>query len=616
MRAWGRPCTGLYRTVLGSEWSQRQVQEFATQDEACAEALAQASSHLYTLMAEEVYYRMRSDADDGFKAYYSYRQEAFWSNEERLDMHLRSELLQYLARHKGLEPFSDLIRGEVELDAGLSWSDRFLRRAKYSTALDIAQSLRTQCTELVEAGGALVRAQLDATEGRALAYLGEDLDRAQELLRSSVNAFQTLEADDDFEAWRRDVSLADALNTMGYLYRTLGRYRDSISVYQLALPRWRSLAEAEKAETMRRAIEAQHANTLNNLSWALAEAGRFRQALLKCRDALEMRQSLGPRAPLAFSLNTTGLIQTHADQPHRASVNCEKALTIFRDLNQPRGVGLACIALAEALRRRSWASPELYPIEHRGEFLRQAAERCLEAVDIFTSQVPERPRLVEALIEQGCTYRDWAAIRGIYQGADPDSRTLARRAADALRRAMREGEEEAGLFHKVVDAQVNLAWLHHYQEDDGSADQELEKVINRVPPAYLITPGQGLPDRDLPQAFLWVQLGKSHLLYGQMAMRRAYNSQGSERLENLESAGYHYTLSLAYDRLYASEFRDMRRGMERIYDNTKTLNRWEEFPAIYRGIERAVTEYMLSTPTRMHRFLSESFGPVSGLTEV
>lgn len=33
IRAWGR---------LGSEWSQRRVQEFATQDEACAEAVAQA----------------------------------------------------------------------------------------------------------------------------------------------------------------------------------------------------------------------------------------------------------------------------------------------------------------------------------------------------------------------------------------------------------------------------------------------------------------------------------------------------------------------------------------------------------------------------------------------
>lgn len=41
VRAWGRPCTGLYRTVLGSEWSERQLQEFAAQDEAYAEAETQ-----------------------------------------------------------------------------------------------------------------------------------------------------------------------------------------------------------------------------------------------------------------------------------------------------------------------------------------------------------------------------------------------------------------------------------------------------------------------------------------------------------------------------------------------------------------------------------------------
>ena len=41
VRTWGRPCTGLYRTVLGGNWSQRRVEEFATEDEACVEAEAQ-----------------------------------------------------------------------------------------------------------------------------------------------------------------------------------------------------------------------------------------------------------------------------------------------------------------------------------------------------------------------------------------------------------------------------------------------------------------------------------------------------------------------------------------------------------------------------------------------
>jgi predicted DNA-binding WGR domain protein len=45
--AWGPTLFGTWAVVcawgrLGSEWSQRQIQEFATQDEACAEAEAQA----------------------------------------------------------------------------------------------------------------------------------------------------------------------------------------------------------------------------------------------------------------------------------------------------------------------------------------------------------------------------------------------------------------------------------------------------------------------------------------------------------------------------------------------------------------------------------------------
>jgi hypothetical protein len=97
-----------------------------------------------------------------------------------------------------------------------------------------------------------------------------------------------------------------------------------------------------------------------------------------------------------------------------------------------------------------------------------------------------------------------------------------------------------------------------------------------------------------------------------MAMRRLHQSGRAERLEQLEEAGRHYTLSLAYDQLFAPDFRDLRRGMERIYDSLKGLNRKEEFPALYRGVDGVTEKYKLPTPTRMHRFLEESFGPPAG----
>ncbi|MBM4428756.1 MAG: tetratricopeptide repeat protein [Chloroflexi bacterium] len=592
------------------EWERGPVPKGPPRPPADTEALARAIAHLYSLMVEEVYYRLRHDPVDGFKAYYTYRQEAFWTNEESPDMQLRNEMLEYLAEREGVERFDGLTRSDVEIDAGLSWSDRNLRRGSYSRVLDIARGLREKCPDLVEEGGPLVKAQLAASEGRALAYLGQDLDHAEKLLLSSVDTLRAFETEDDFQAWRRNILLADTLNTLGYLYRTMGRYHRAIYEYQRALPLLRSLAEQEKAETMRMAIEAQHANTLSNLSWALTWVGELQEALNTCRDALEMRERLGPRAPVAFTMTTMGLIQIMNDHPDRACVSCERALGIFRDLQQPRGVGLARIALAEAFRRMSSSTPELYTPEEDVEHLRLAEEHAKEAVDIFTSQVLERPQLIQALIELGCTYRDWAWILYQYGDADSGRRTLAHHGEAALRRAIREGEAEPGLLHMVVDAQVNLAWLYYYMGEDDKAERELEAVIKRVPPEHYIVLGRGLPDRELPQTFLWVQLGKAQLLYGEIAMRKFQQSKAKERLEYLETAAGHYTLSLAYNELFAPDFPDMRRAMAHMYDDLKALNVKEEFPVVYRGVDKAAEEYNLPKPTRMHRFLAKSFGPL------
>jgi len=560
-------------------------------------ALADATARLYTLMAEEVYYRLRLDPEKGFKTYYRYTEEGFWANEESLDMQLRNEMLEYLAEHEGEEQFDSLRRSDVELDAAMRWIDRNLRRVRYEQALQVTDRLRQRYAELLAEEGPLTNAQLNWLEGEGLTRLSAELARAESLLSSAIGTLQTLQPEDDFQDWRRDVSVARSLNTLGYLYRVLGRFREAIEAYKNALPIWR-----------RHGLEAEHANTLNNLSWACAEVGDFQAAFRYCRDGLDLRQDLGPRAPVAFSLNTWGKILTRADDPHRARVSCERALALFRDLEQPRGVGLACTALTEALRRMSTSTPELYTPEQSADLLHQAEEYGKEAVEIFTDAVRERAQLVDALIELGCVYREWARIRRQYEAPDHhDQRALERLGDEALSRAIREGETEPGLLHRVVDAQVNLAWLYYYRDNDARARKELGEVFRRVPGQYLITPAQGLPPRDLPLTFYWVQLGKAYLLYGQMAMREFREDKA---LERLQEAARNYTLSLAYDELYAADFRDLRRGMERIYDGLKDLNVKEEFPAVYRAVDETAREYRLPTPTRMHKFLQESFGPI------
>ncbi len=561
-------------------------------------ALAAAMTELYNLMAEEVHYRLRHNSQYGYQVYYHYAQEAHWASEDTLDLLLRSEILDFLTILGAKERIEGLRYSEPLIDTGLRWVTRNTRRRAYATAVSIAERLRTKCESILDDVGALAWARLDSQQGEAMTYQGIELERAKELLTSAVSNLQTLGALSGFEGWQRDVLLAEAFNNLGYLYRTRGQFQDAIDTYEKAIPLWRKLGEREPATEKKGVSDAQHANTLNNLAWACAEVGEFSKAERYCLDALHKRQQLGPLAPVAFSLNTLGLILMRDDKPHRAKVHCERALGIFRDLGQPRGVGLACIALAEVYRRMSDV-PDLYAPEESADLLKQAARHAQEAVEIFDKSVPERPRKIEALLELGCVYRQWAWLRPSYTSVtDNAPHVLAQNSEEALRQAIQVAGED--LLHRGVDAHVNLAWLYYYVRDNEKARAEAETVIQRIDQRYHIT-SNGWPDQSLPQAFFWVQLGKACLLLGQIAFREFQRSQGPA---HLEKAARYYTLALAYNELFAPDFRDVRRGQDRIYDRLKGLNT-QEFQAVYQGIRQAIYEYSLPTPTRMQQFLKD-----------
>ncbi len=575
--------------------------------EIAEQPLEKALHRLYRLMPEEVFYRLRLNAAAGFRAYYTYKKEAGWANEETLDMELRSELLQFAAEQESVARFDGVTRNDLDLDSGLSWIERNIRRARYKRALQIATDLEEKCEDLFEKGDPLDRAQLAAYKALALTYTGDDLEQAEDLLTETVRVYESFHHENQFQIWRRDTALADALNTLGFLYRTQGLYPTAIAAYRRALPLWRSLADRERVPTMHRAIEAQHANTLNNLSWALAWVGHFRQAEFACQDALAMRRRLGPLGPLAFSLNTLGLIQIKNDQPHRGGVNCAQALEIFRYLEQPRGAGLARIALAEALRRRA-TIPDLYTSDNRTNFLLESAEHAREAVRIFTEELQEPPQLIQARIEQGCTYRDLASVHRQVWGLNEKCRELADLGEQALRKAIEAGEEEHSLQHMVLDARVNLAWLYAEIDEVDQAELELKEALNSVAPEYRIEAAAGLPVASLPQSFLWVQMGKAHLLHGKIAIDQFQACKPNDCQGLLEKAAEHYTLALAYYGLFAPDFRDIRQGMRRIYDSLKGLGLESEFPSIQRGAGQAAEKYGLEPQTGLQQFLDDAFG--------
>ncbi|RMF31077.1 MAG: tetratricopeptide repeat protein, partial [Chloroflexi bacterium] len=470
----------VYDTILQFydeeiEKARRDLQRLQAAPEAPLDQLERTRVRLQNAIAERVHYALRRDPERGFEAYYRAAEETFIAYHRALDMQLRAELLEFL--EQAPEEAKAIIADRATWDLGVRWIKRSIVFARYDEAVQIAIRLRAEAADLMERLGPVAEAELSVWEGWARAYAGQDLDLAEDRLRAAIEALVRLQPRTPFEREQRRALLARAHNNLGYLLRVRGRFREAAEQYRRALPLWRALGPD---------FESEAANTLNNLAWALAEAGKFGQALRFCRDALELRRRLGPRYPIALSLNTLAMIQIRNDQPDQAADLARQALTIFYDLENWRGIGLASRALAEALRRKAWI-PYRYTPEAQEELLKEARRLADEAVAVFTHRVEERSRLIESLIELGCIYRDWIRVHPLASTLEAtDREEMALRAERTLQRAADEAGET--FPHLRVDAQVNLAWLYFYAGRPEKAEEAVETVFQSLPADFFITP--------------------------------------------------------------------------------------------------------------------------------
>lgn len=579
-----------------------------------AEEITQLQETLFILMVEEVYYRFRAEPEAGFRAYRTYHKEMYWANAEDAAMQLHMEVLAFLKElvEKGKINLGLVNHDEIELELAFSWIEHYIGQRKHTQALDVVNGLRKKQKHLLEAGGHFSEARLKALEGLSLAYLGNHLQQADDLLRESLSQLKAFTPKDQFEIWEQNQLLADTLNTSGYLYRVMGRYKLATNAYQEAQQYWDKVVETSTEQTVKRAMRAQKANTTNNLSLALAMLGRYQDAQRQCRDGYDMRLELGQQSPMAFSLNTWGMIYVRDDHPREAEELCQYALGIFSELEQTRGIGLASTAVAEALRRRSGAATVNEPVTERTNRLKKAQEHCARAIDIFNpekTEGKERLQLLEALIEQGCIFRDWYDLQKKYQTDDkdhPDSEMLFQQAEMSLRQAIEVGTPEAELAYKVADARINLAWLYFSAGKYESAEHEIQRAKEQIPDEY-INLDRTLPEKETPQTFFWVQLGKAHLLLGLLALKKFHPDERD--FEPLSNVGRNFTLSLAYNERFAPDFRDMRRAKDKIYECVKGLRRLEEFPVILRAAQTAASDYKLDQPPALWKFLVDNFSP-------
>jgi tetratricopeptide (TPR) repeat protein len=432
-----------------------------------------------------------------------------------------------------------------------------------------------------------------------LAYTGKDHEKARKLLDYILERVERLPSKTSLDQWRINFLKAYAISMQGFLHRSQGEFKRAVEEYLQAVPLWRGLK-----------LELEASNNLNNLAWAEAEVGDFQTALVHCKDSLHMRRRLGRRYLIGLSLNTRGLIETRAGSPERARFHCEQALEIFRGMEDARGIGLACHALAESLRRIT--NMDLLKHEEIIKHLRWASALAEEAVKIFTEQVKQPLRLAEAHIEVGCVYREWAR----HLPANNPERAEKVKHSQAAYEAAVAVAKEWGYEYRAIDALVNMAWLYYYVGETEKAREVLsQRVRKRLGDEHLYTKEHGVDESHAPTSWNWVQLGKANVLLG-MNYFDQYKQADTikDRLqaeERLRQAAHNWTLSMAYNSLYGKDFRDFTKGREEVYERLEQLNN-EEMEWVRDSMDRTHREYHVAEEQRaFEQFLKERFGLTS-----
>jgi tetratricopeptide (TPR) repeat protein len=467
-----------------------------------------------------LFYQLRTAPQEGYRSYVRLAEEAVKGHDFGFDMRLRDEVLQFfedpINRKMALQ--CGVTREVLDRDATLRWIRRYIQKGQYGTACQVVMNVRQSNDPLLVDAGPLFHGTLDTYLGEATQYLGQVPEALKTLNEAKVHLSAFLPAD-EFEAWWCARILGWALNNIGYIHWQRQCYSLAAESFQTATLHYR-----------RADVKDELADTLNNLAFVFGMLGKFAEAESIVHEALSLRRELGLRYPLALSLNTLGLIHLGAGRLEQAQKHCTDALQIFEELNAARGRGLACTALGQVYRQMARRCTEV--IEAIA-LLEQSEARLEQAISIFTEQIHEPLRLVEAANELGCTYRDLAVwmeqngqtdtAQGFYDGAQY---WLQRSAAEA------KGKWPV----LMVDSCEDMARLFFERRMYQDARQWLRRAEEVVPEEYYIRKQQGFPDLTEPVEGFWLMLGKIHLLCGHL----------NAEIGSLEPSLHQYVLALSY----------------------------------------------------------------------
>lgn len=408
---------------------------------------------------------------------------------------------------------------------------------------------------------------------------------------------------------------------IGYAYATLNAFSEAKAAYQRAdYILLRTPPDNQVA----------HAELKNNLARAMAELGATKIAQTLCDEGIRFSRNLGLEYRVALGLNTKALIYALDHQPEEAYRCVADALRIFRQLNEPRGIGLALIQVGEACRRRfntAWdrlptPSPRTIP-QNLIAILREADTALSEAAEIFgespqespsgglplrVEQVNEPYRLIETRTYQGCLFRDWANAADQRPGDDLFDRAV-KHFDEAIKLA-----EESSYQRLRLSALIDKAWLYK-RIQHVEARKIAELALDEAPQHHLLTKLQPL---DLTQSFdflIFRELSKLESLFADL-----YEQEGAfaTSLSHRARAITYLQLFSPYETVYLGINSDK---LYRLLNETRKADPTSQARFVPQAKEIVDTYHLDALqprigPLRFLQLIQDSFAPLTDLSYV
>jgi tetratricopeptide (TPR) repeat protein len=475
-----------------------------------------------------LYYDLRCDFLQAFyQTFIRYSEIAIKGGEFELDSQLRNEVLIYLRNDYRHMTHKDMAFEAVFIQDSLTrWIKRLISQTSYERAIDLAETFlsfedlidkpsvldipendKVKIKAYLDSAPPIIRASLLAYYGEALTYLTKKSEEEiQIFFQKAIDLLENPSFGQDAPPWWfRNRLLGRAYDRLGYLARANGHYQKAVKYYRSALSFYK---EAE--------ISDEFAFTQNNLAFVLALLGDTAGAKTAAEEALVKRLELGQRYPLALSYNTRGLISA-LDNPGSLSGqrDCELALSIFEEINTPRGIGLACNALGFILRKKGegWILGQCSP-EQAKQWYAKSEEYFKRAKDIFKDG--EKIRLWEAMNELGSLYRDWACLLDHSKDTE-DARKRFLQSLEFQRQALTLAQK-SNLRFQQIDTLDDMIEVYLDQGNFDEARKNIENCKALIPPEFNLADAQREPH---PGEVYWFSLAKIQLREGILKIKMA-----------------------------------------------------------------------------------------------